>query len=143
MSNRDSLQQLDMFFPTASISQAEIDRAVRLARLIQAVTLAGVIVKAGSLVVRGVRKVAAVMAVRYEKARMRAELRSLSDRELADIGMSRCDIDAIVAGVDPLAERRALVAGLVDHTEAEAVLPLVLPVAEKPHAGNDSHPMAA
>lgn len=143
MSNRDSLKQLDMFFPTANLSQAEIDRAIRLARLIQAVTLAGVIVQAAAAVGRGVRKAAGAMTSRFEKSRMRAELRSLSDRELADIGMSRCDIDAIVAGIDPLAERRALVKGMVARHDAEAALPLVLPVAVKPLAGNDSHPMAA
>jgi uncharacterized protein YjiS (DUF1127 family) len=37
------------------------------------------------------------IAVRRSRARLRAELNTYSDRELSDMGLSRSDIDGIVA----------------------------------------------
>lgn len=142
MSNRETVQQLDMFTATATFSQAEIDRAIRLGRLIQAATLATVIVAAGAAVVRGVRKAVQAVRLRRERARACAELSAMSNRELADIGLARSDIAAIAAGIDPLAERRALVAALATSAkEGDAALPLV--AAARPAAGNDSRQLAA
>lgn len=43
---------------------------------------------------------------RVRRARIRAELASLSDRELADIGLTRGDIDRVLAEPQPVPEAR-------------------------------------
>ncbi|MCQ8239303.1 DUF1127 domain-containing protein [Rhizosaccharibacter radicis] len=46
---------------------------------------------------RTVEQVRFNLAVRRERARLRTELNTYSDRELADMGLSRADIEGIVA----------------------------------------------
>jgi uncharacterized protein YjiS (DUF1127 family) len=41
----------------------------------------------------------AARVLRTERSRVRAELTRCSDRELAEIGLSRADIDGVVAGL--------------------------------------------
>ena len=41
----------------------------------------------------------AARALRADRARIRSELDQCSDRDLADLGLSRSDIDSVVAGV--------------------------------------------
>lgn len=112
MSQQNTADQMNLFSSTVPLTQAEIDRAVRMAHTLRAITFAASIVAAGAAVIRGVRHVATAITEARAKARTRTVLSSLSARELADIGLTHSDINAVVDGFDPLKDVRGPAAAL-------------------------------
>jgi len=83
---------LNSFHGTAGTErEASVERATAVGE-----TIANALVGLGALGFKAVRT--------YENWRLRqaakAELRSLDDRQLADMGLTRCDIESVLEGID-------------------------------------------
>jgi uncharacterized protein YjiS (DUF1127 family) len=99
MTSYRSNTQLDLFVETAGFSQADVDRAIHVARQMRTDALSQAVAAAA-------RRFVAFVRARRERARVMAELNAMSNSQLADIGLTRGDIAAVAAGIDPLAGRR-------------------------------------
>ena len=87
----------------AALTKAELDRLLPEPRSLETERARGVFQAAlrahGALRITGLPQLFGLLAERARASRAAAELRALTDRELADIGLTRGDIPSVAAGM--------------------------------------------
>ncbi len=83
---------------TPTYEQRSVERLVAKARRMRAQAMADTIVAAGRGLARLALALVRMIRQWHERATLAAELYGMSDHDLADIGLSRCDVDAVVRG---------------------------------------------
>lgn len=77
----------------------EIDRRIAEARRLRSEAMGDLFVLAGRTLAELARKAWRFLSHWRERAALAAELNGMTDHQLHDIGLNRCDIDAVVDGI--------------------------------------------